>query len=113
MGKICEVCGKDVEKVRGCIQSKVCIDGTWYTRKRFTNDNVNALLEADPHCFDCGVEPGLLRSNSAHSHEDRAWCETAKPQSSFSHQRSQQVAAVDKDGTARDKKREISPSPKL
>ncbi|MDD5205866.1 MAG: hypothetical protein PHS17_10615, partial [Desulfobacterales bacterium] len=57
-GKICEVCGKDIEKVHGCIESNVYIDGRWYTRKRYTNDNVNALLEADLHCGDCGVEPG-------------------------------------------------------
>lgn len=58
MGKICEVCGKDIEKAHGCIESKVFIDGTWHTRKRFTSDNVTPLLEADLHCFDCGVEPG-------------------------------------------------------
>jgi len=54
MEAICEICGKDIKLVDGCVESEIEIGGKWYKRL------MEPVHEVKPNecCHDCGVEPG-------------------------------------------------------
>jgi len=55
MGAICEICGKDMKLVKGCVESEIEIGGKWY--KRLKNP-IHEDVDPNERCHDCGAEPG-------------------------------------------------------
>ena len=50
MEAICEICGKDIKVVKGCVESEVELNNKWYKRL------MEPIHEVDPNkrCPDCG-----------------------------------------------------------
>ena len=54
MEEICEICGKHIKRVDGCVESEVELNNQWYKRLK------EPIHEVAPNerCPDCGAEPG-------------------------------------------------------
>jgi len=58
MGAICRDCGKDMTLVKGCIELKLEVDGKWYNRIKYGDEEQDWGANSGETCHDCACSPG-------------------------------------------------------